>query len=136
MPLPYQGGLPSYGKAHSTFGHVSVEVNGESFSFGPNGMDTSATCTARQRELRDAIAHRLNLSPEQEGKVQSCLSRSRGGGGYSSVSNNCAAPIQNCLHELGPVLSPLNAVFPETLNMMLYVSPIAESSKNLKRRGP
>ena len=81
MPLPYQGGLPSYGKAHSTFGHVSVEVNGESFSFGPNGMDTSATYTARQRELRDAIAHRLNLSPEQEGKVQSCLSRSRGGEG-------------------------------------------------------
>ena len=115
---------------------MSVEVNGESFSFGPNGMDTSATYTARQRELRDAIAHRLNLSPEQEGKVQSCLSRSRGGGGYSSVSNNCAAPIQNCLRELGPVLSPLNAVFPETLNMMLYVSPIAESSKNLKRRGP
>lgn len=37
MPLPYEGGIPSYGKLHSSFGHVSSTAAGIDYSFGPGG---------------------------------------------------------------------------------------------------
>ena len=131
MPLPYTGGIPSYGKLHSTFGHVSVDANGQGFSFGPNGNTIDPWYSSRQHEIRDAVVHHLPLSREQEKALASCLAKNQGE--YSGTSNNCGSPLQNCLRDMGMPLSPLNAIFPETLNMMLYVSPVIEKSSTLFR---
>jgi len=133
-PLPYEGGLPSYGKLHSTFGHVSVQVDGASFSLGPSGMNTDPNYPTTQRSLRGAVSHRIRLTQLQDAELLSCLKSSDQN--YSSISNNCAAPIQNCLRKMGLGLSPLNAVFPATLNVMLFGSALTESSNSLGRRQP
>jgi len=133
-PLPYESGLPSYGKLHSTFGHVSVQVEGASFSLGPNGMNVDPDYPAMQRSLRGAVLHRIKLTQHQDAELVSCLKASDSN--YSSITNNCAAPVQNCLRRMGLGLSPLNAVFPATLNVMLFASPLTESSNSLGRRQP
>lgn len=134
MPLPYEGGLPSYGKLHSTFGHVSVDTNGQSFSFGPNGMDRDNSYSSRQHQVRDGLAYRLDLSPNQEKALATCLAKDPGE--YSATGNNCATPVQNCLRNLGLGLSPMNAVFPEHLSYLLYLSPLAESPERLYKGLP
>ncbi|MCM5551514.1 RHS repeat-associated core domain-containing protein, partial [Xanthomonas hortorum pv. pelargonii] len=66
MPLPYTGGIPSYGKLHSTFGHVSVDAYGQGFSYGPAGNTIDPWYSSNQHEIRDAVVHHLDMSPSQE----------------------------------------------------------------------
>ncbi|MCD0245705.1 hypothetical protein JWH11_08525 [Xanthomonas melonis] len=134
MPLPYTGGMPSYGKLHSTFGHVSVDAYGNGYSFGPNGNTIDPWYSSRQHEIRDAVVHHMPLSQEQEKALASCLANNQGE--YSGHSNNCGSPVQNCLRNMGTPLSPYNAIFPETLNMMLYASPAVITSRPLFQAKP
>ncbi len=133
MPLPYTGGIPSYGKLHSTFGHVSVDAYGQGFSYGPAGNTIDPWYSSNQHEIRDAVIHHLDMSLSQEKALATCLSKDQGKYG---VTNNCGSPLQNCLREMGMPLSPLNAIFPETLNMMLYTSPAVTKSYSLFQARP
>jgi RHS repeat-associated protein len=134
MPLPYTGGIPSYGKLHSAFGHVSVDANGQSFSFGPRGNSVDFWYASRQHQIRNAIVHHLPLSESQEKALANCLAKDQGK--YNGVSNNCGSPLQNCMRNIGMPLSAFNAIFPETLNMMLYVNPAVTESYPLYRGEP
>ncbi|WP_244668875.1 RHS repeat domain-containing protein [Xanthomonas phaseoli] len=133
MPLPYTGGIPSYGKLHSTFGHVSVDAYGQGFSYGPAGNTIDPWYSSNQHEIRDAVVHHLDMSPSQEKALATCLSKDQGKYG---LTNNCGSPLQNCLRDMGMPLSPLNAIFPETLNMMLYINPAVTKSRSLFQARP
>ncbi|WP_421569286.1 RHS repeat-associated core domain-containing protein [Stenotrophomonas sp. PD6] len=118
MPLPYEGGVPSYGKLHSSFGHVSATSLGTDYSFGPGGNYISNDYVSKQLELRSGIKHTLNLRPEVERSVAACLSRPRES--YSALTNNCATPIQECLRENGLRMPPYNLILPESLNHFMW----------------
>ncbi|MBB4607662.1 RHS repeat-associated protein [Xanthomonas arboricola] len=133
MPLPYTGGIPSYGKLHSTFGHVSVDAYGQGFSYGPAGNTIDPWYSSNQHEIRDAVVHHLDMSPSQEKALATCLSKDQGEYG---LTNNCGSPLQNCLRDMGVPLSPLNAILPETLNMMLYINPVVTKSHTLFQARP
>ena len=84
----------------SSFGHVSTNINGTTYSYGPQGMSVMPTADYISRNsFRDGVGAVLNLTPVQEASVQACLNESQGD--YSSVNNNCGSPIKNCLNRLG-----------------------------------
>ncbi len=87
-----------YGK--SSFGHVSVDVNGMSVSWGPEGLGHEPFSDYSQRNsFRDGHGYILNLTPEQEQRFLDCLGNQ--GGSYDSLNNNCVHPVEHCLRELG-----------------------------------
>ncbi len=118
MPLPYEGGLPSYGKLHSSFGHVSSTALGIDYSFGPGGNSVGTDYVTSQLELRTRIKHTLNMSPEKEAAVGACLAKAQGK--YSAFIDNCATPIQNCLRENWFKMPPDNFVLPEAFNQFMW----------------
>ena len=84
----------------SSFGHVSTNINGTTYSYGPNGMSVLPTSDyLSMNDFRSGVGANLNLTPEQEARLQACMSSSRSS--YNAVSNNCGTPIQDCLKELG-----------------------------------
>lgn len=88
------------GYGGSSFGHVSVDVNGTAYSYGDHGMwSGSATDYFNKNDFRDGQGVVVPLTPDQEVKLQQCLSKDHGE--YNAVSNNCGSPIQDCLKELG-----------------------------------
>ncbi|SFM92851.1 RHS repeat-associated core domain-containing protein, partial [Halopseudomonas yangmingensis] len=108
----------------SSFGHVSANVNGTNYSWGPSGWDTrypnASDYADRQGTFRSGAGVILNLTPDQERRLEECYARSRGN--YSSISNNCADPHQECLSEvLGSSIS--NALFPVNFGNDLLGSP-------------
>jgi len=83
----------------SSFGHVSTDINGTSYSFGPSGMTIELTSKYLSRNaFRSGVGAKLNLNTKQEGLLQSCMSKSRS---YSTLTNNCGTPIQDCLKDIG-----------------------------------
>jgi len=86
-----------YGK--SAFGHVSVNLNGTSYSFGPNGMDVRpASEYAQMNNFREGVGSVINTTPAQEKLIQNSLNNP---GDYGRISNNCANPVQNGLNSAG-----------------------------------
>jgi hypothetical protein len=84
----------------SSFGHVSVDINGTTHSFGPAGMTVIPTKDyLGKNAFRDGMAVFLNITPQQEATLQACLSKDQGS--YSATSNNCGSPVQSCLKSLG-----------------------------------
>ncbi|PZS80282.1 hypothetical protein A7X84_15145 [Stenotrophomonas maltophilia] len=118
MPLPYEGGLPSYGKLHSSFGHISTTSNGVDYSFGPAGNSISTNYVSSQLNLRTGIKHTIELTPQQESKLSACLARPQGE--YSAINNNCGTPLQNCMREIGKELQPVNMILPESISHLLW----------------
>ncbi|OBU56075.1 hypothetical protein A9K70_17980 [Stenotrophomonas maltophilia] len=118
MPLPYEGGLPSYGKLHSSFGHISTTSNGVDYSFGPAGNSISTNYVSSQLNLRTGIKHTIELTPQQESKLSACLARPQGE--YGAINNNCGTPLQNCMREIGKELQPVNMILPESINHLLW----------------
>jgi len=118
MPLPYEGGRPSYGKLHSSFGHISTTSNGVDYSFGPAGNSISTNYVSSQLNLRTGIKHTIELTPQQESKQSACLARPQGE--YSAINNNCGTPLQNCMREIGKELQPVNMILPESINHLLW----------------
>lgn len=113
----------------SSFGHVSSNVNGVNYSWGPNGWDTrypkADDYANRQVSFRSGVGVILNLTPEQEQRLQECYKRSRDE--YSPKSNNCADPHQDCLSEvLGLTLT--DTLFPVSFGNALLDSPFYEGS--------
>ena len=102
-PLGLEAGVTIWqpvGWGESSFGHVSTNINGTTYSFGPGGMSTMPTSTYVEKNgFRSGTEVRLNLTPQQEAALQACLSRPQGK--YNAATNNCGSPPQNCLKELG-----------------------------------
>lgn len=88
------------GMGSSSFGHVSVDVNGTTYSFGPGGMTVMPTKDYLEKNaFRDGTGVFLGITPQQEAALQACLAKDHGS--YSATSNNCGSPVQSCLKDLG-----------------------------------
>ncbi|EGH05369.1 YD repeat-containing protein, partial [Pseudomonas amygdali pv. aesculi str. 0893_23] len=88
------------GFGSSSFGHVSTNINGTTYSWGPGGMTTLPTSEYLEKNgFRDGMAVGIDLTPQQEQDVKVCLSSDQGS--YSVTQNNCGSPIQNCLQKIG-----------------------------------
>lgn len=108
----------------SSFGHVSTNVNGTNYSWGPSGWDTrylNATDYAkRQQGFRSGVGTILTLTPEQEKKLIECYAKKRKD--YNTFTNNCGDPHKDCLKEAtGGALS--DSLFPVNIGNDLLESP-------------
>src|SRR5690606_10127868 len=85
----------------SSFGHVSTDINGKTYSWGPDGMWTGSTSSYLEdhNNFRQGIGFGISLSPEQEKEFESCMQQ--GFGRYNSVLSNCGGPPQFCLGKVG-----------------------------------
>ncbi|MEJ9413760.1 RHS repeat-associated core domain-containing protein [Gallibacterium anatis] len=95
------------GYGSSSFGHISSNVNGVNYSWGPNGWESeksAASYAEKQAKFRSGVGIPLNLTKEQEEKLISCYSKGRKK--YQFLVNNCGDPHEGCLTEaLGKRLS-------------------------------
>jgi RHS repeat-associated protein len=113
------------GVGSSAFGHVSTNINGTNYSFGPGGWDrtypSASAYAARQQTFRSGGGTVLGLSSAQEAALAQCLNSS--GGAYSATSNNCGTSIQSCLAKVGVNVG--NSMLPADLSRGLAGSPAA-----------
>jgi hypothetical protein len=111
----------------SSFGHVSGNINGQNWSFTPNGWDTkypqANDYAAAQSNFRSGAGVKLNLTLQQEANLKSCL---KSKGSYRISSNNCGTPWKNCLKEIGADIG--NSFFPVNIGNDLLNSPYFEGS--------
>ena len=118
-PLGLEAGVTVWqptGWGSSSFGHVSTNINGTTYSFGPNGMTTMPTSEYNKRnDFRHGTEIILNLSPQQEAALQACLSKPQGE--YGAATKNCGSPVQDCLKSLG--INTGNKLFPADLGNKL-----------------
>lgn len=127
------------GSGSGAWGHISGNINGQNFSWGPGGWDSRLSAADYARRQVDKI-HRdgrgiiLGLTPAQEGKLVSCLRRQRGA--YGGVSNNCGTPWLSCLQELGVVNANDKArVLPLDVIKIIADSPNATGQTNYSAPG-
>ncbi len=112
------------GWGESSFGHVSVDINGTSFTFGPKGMTILPTTSYLQmNSFRSGVGSVLTLTPRQEAQFEACLKSPQGT--YSTTSNNCANPVIKCLRKLGFLVGPV--LFPVSLGNELLDSGLVHN---------
>jgi hypothetical protein len=71
----------------SSFGHVSTDINGTTYSYGPSGMVILPTPDyLSKNSFRDGTGVQLNINPQQEKSIQACLSKPQGN--YRAVGRN------------------------------------------------
>lgn len=88
------------GWGKSSFGHVSVDVNGTTYSFGPKGMSILSTSNyIRRNDFRDGVGSILNITGAEEECFEECMKNYNGS--YNRFLNNCGSPLQSCLKETG-----------------------------------
>jgi uncharacterized protein RhaS with RHS repeats len=88
------------GWGSSSFGHVSTDINGTTYSWGPGGMSTLPTADYLAKNgFRDGVGLGIVLTPQQEEAIKACLSKPQGD--YSVTGNNCGTPVQSCLKQVG-----------------------------------
>jgi RHS repeat-associated protein len=114
------------GVGESQFGHISTNINGRNYSWGPPGQwDTkypfASQYIARQQTFRDGSGVVLNLTPAQEKALAACMKGSSGR--YSLSSNNCGTAVQDCLHKVGVQFD--SALRPSAIFESLSSSPSA-----------
>jgi hypothetical protein len=111
------------GRGSSAFGHVSTNINGSNYSFGPGGWDKTFTSSAdyvtRNLQFRGGTGYMLNLTPAQEAALAQCLNSSKAP--YSSTSNNCGTSVQSCLASVGVNVG--NSMLPGSIGAALGNSP-------------
>jgi RHS repeat-associated protein len=87
------------GKGSSQFGHVSTNINGQNWSWTPDGWDSkyhsAENYSAHQQSFRGGKGYILDLTPLEEAEVVACFkARSED---YNFIKNNCTTPSQECL---------------------------------------
>ncbi|KAG9572255.1 hypothetical protein KCV01_g19154, partial [Aureobasidium melanogenum] len=88
------------GWGESSFGHVSVDINGTTYSYGPGGMTTIPSIDYNQKNgFRHGTEMQLNLTTAQEVALQNYLMGPQGR--YDILMNNCGSPVQRELMWLG-----------------------------------
>ncbi|ATC87489.1 hypothetical protein PARC_a3068 [Pseudoalteromonas arctica A 37-1-2] len=86
----------------SSFGHTATDINGTTYTYGPNGMTVLPTSEYLERNnFRDARALTLDLTPEQERKLEKRMKWLVDKGSYGPLGNNCTDPLENALEEQG-----------------------------------
>jgi RHS repeat-associated protein len=117
------------GIGSSSLGHVSTNVNGANYSWGPGGWDTQSATAAqynsRQQEFRGGTGVILNLTPQQEAALASCM-KAAAAVAYNAVTHNCGNPVQQCLNAVGAGIG--NSVLPSSILENLRASPNATGS--------
>ena len=125
----------------SSWGHMSGNINGRNYSFGPDGWDktykTAEDYINRQgssdidREGRGII---LRLTPTQEGELAQCVSSFSN---YHAGTNNCANPWLQCLQK-GGFVSPGNRpdIIPSDVWKIIESSPNATGQTRYRGRRP
>lgn len=107
------------GWGSSSFGHVSTNINGTTYSYGPSGMSVMATSAYMGRNsFRSGVGSVLGLSKQQEATLESCMKGDQGS--YSATGNNCGDPLESCMQKLG--ISIGDSVFPASTGNALIDS--------------
>jgi RHS repeat-associated protein len=85
----------------SSFGHVSIDINGTTYSWAPGGMTIEPTPAyiSRNTRFRSGRGLILGLSQSEEYALDAYLAGYSGA--YGAVSNNCTDPIENGLEWIG-----------------------------------
>jgi hypothetical protein len=77
-----------------------VNLNGTSYSFGPNGMDIrSKESYYNINYFREGMQYQLSIGNNGVSKLEAYLSNYKSE--YSYFSNNCTTPVQNGLDQIG-----------------------------------
>ena len=112
------------GNGESSFGHVSTDINGKNFSWGPGGYDSrypsSQAYNSRQMSFRGGKTYFFTTTPQEDAQISHCLNIQTLGS-YGLLLNNCAAPIQRCFPTDFKI--PGDKVFPSSLGNDLSNSP-------------
>ncbi len=111
-----------------TWGHISGNINGDNWSFGPGGWDTKrpnfSDYVERQTGPKIDRGGRgiiLDLSPEEEVSLVACLGNS---GEYGYIANNCGRPWVKCLEKMNIIDSTNKAkVLPYDVYNIISDSP-------------
>jgi RHS repeat-associated protein len=116
------------GHAASSFGHVSIAINGNSYSWGPAGMDkeSQASYVARNRKFRSGRGVVLGLDVQQEFALENYLKAYSGR--YKALSNNCTDPIEHGLAEVGARDPNLDSLLPTGLARSLANVAIGQTA--------
>ncbi len=116
-------GWTGVGSGSSSFGHISVNINGTSYSFGPGGLDIrSASSYLGLNGFRSGSGIILNLTSAQEAAFANYLKNNSGS--YNAVGNNCGSPVQSGLQSLG-LLSGGSSILPNNVMSAIGASPNA-----------
>jgi len=108
----------------SSFGHVSVIINGTSYSFGPNGMDIRpADEYLSKNTFREGIGSVLDLCPCEEKKFEDYLKKYNEDYFWPMVA--CVTPINEGLKSIGYDIG--KNLFPVSLGNALIDSGLANS---------
>ena len=84
----------------TSFGHVTVDINGATYSFGPGGNFPESTADyLRRNSFRNATGIELDLTPEEEMTLETILGAEQGE--YDFITNNCGDPVETGLESLG-----------------------------------
>lgn len=89
------------------WGHISGNINGDNYSFGPKGWDSrfSAAQQYAQRQAdpdidREGKGVVLDLNPQEEKQLAMCVKSFKN---YNPLTNNCGNPWLQCLQAAGLV---------------------------------
>ncbi len=116
-------GWNGVGSGSSSVGHISVNINGTSYSFGPAGLDThSASSYLELNGFRSGTGIILNLTSAQESAFANYLKNNSSG--YNAISNNCRSSVQGGLQSVG-ALSGGSSILPNNVMSAIGASPNA-----------
>ncbi len=103
----------------SSFGHVSVTIDGTTYSYTPDGMfQEDEENYLNINMFRNGTSLQLDLSPCEEDFIKCFLSKYKEN--YSFPLRTCASPIQEALEKLGYDIDP--ALLPVSLGKSLINS--------------
>ena len=86
----------------SSMGHVATDINGTTYTYGPDGMTVLPTDQYLERnDFRDTKALKLNLTFDQEEQLENRLAWQQGKGSYGALGHNCGDPLESGLEQLG-----------------------------------
>ena len=104
------------GWGRSSFGHVSVNINGTTYTFSPSGMRAiSTTDYLQENRFREGVGMVLNITDAQEAYLDNYLKNYNKG--YGKLTNNCGDPVESGLEKLGYDMGAI--LFPVSLGNRL-----------------